>query len=104
MRTPFYRRSYTLLASLAFIATVAPPASAAPPPGRLLASQCSQCHGTNGNAISGFPVLAGRPASGTYQKLLNFKYNPRPTSIMDYQPRAYTDAQLRLIADYFATQ
>jgi cytochrome subunit of sulfide dehydrogenase len=103
MRTPVFG-IFSLLASLTVIAAVSSSASAAPPSGRLLASQCSQCHGTNGHAISGFPQLAGRSASATYKKLILMKYRITPTSIMDLQARNYTDMQLQLIANYYATQ
>lgn len=80
------------------------PALADPPPGRLLASQCSQCHGTNGNAVSGFESLAGESASELYNDLIEMKYRSVPEGIMDLQARGYTDEQLRLISNYFATQ
>lgn len=75
---------------------------AAPPPGRLLAAQCSQCHGTNGQAVSGFESISGKNAGEMYKELLEMSRR-RPESIMDLQVRAYTPAQLRLIADYLAT-
>ena len=77
------------------------PASAAPPPGRLLAAQCAQCHGTDGNS-DGFDRIAGRPAGDLYNDLLEMKRRP-VESIMDRQARGYTDAQLRVIADYVST-
>jgi sulfide dehydrogenase cytochrome subunit len=83
------------------IAVLAWPASAAPPPGRLLAAQCAQCHGTDGNA-DGFDRIAGRPAGDLYNDLLEMKRRPVET-IMGRQARGYTDAQLRAIADYVST-
>lgn len=72
------------------------PASAEP--GRLLASQCAQCHGTNG-AGPGFEKLAG---TDLFNDLIDMKYR-RIEGVMDRQARGYTDAQLRLISDYFST-
>ena len=77
-------------------------APAAPPPGQLLASQCYQCHGTNGKAVSGFESIVGKGANDMYQKLLEMSQRP-PEGIMDVQARAYTPAQLLLIANYLAT-
>jgi len=74
------------------------PAVVVSPPGRLLAAQCAQCHGTNGNAVSGFESIAGE--DDLYEELLEMKRKPVPESIMDRQARGYTDAQIRLIADY----
>lgn len=78
--------------------------AADPTPGRLLASQCSQCHGTDGNAISGIPALAGKSANSILKQLQNMHSTATPRSIMDLQARGYSDEQLRLIAEYFAAQ
>ncbi len=77
-------------------------AMAAPPPGQLLAAQCSQCHGTAGRAVAGFESIAGQPARDMYKQLLEMSQR-RPEGIMDMQVRAYTPAQLRLIANYLST-
>lgn len=81
---------------------VSPRGQAAPPPGRLLASQCFQCHGTQGQAVSGFESITGKSANEMYKELLEMSQR-RPENIMDYQARAYTPAQLRLIAAYLST-
>ena len=78
-----------------------PHALAAPPPGQLLASQCFQCHGTNGQAVSGFESITGKSSKEMYGDLLEMSKR-KPEGIMDLQVRAYTPAQLRLIADYLA--
>lgn len=75
---------------------------AAPPPGQLLASQCYQCHGTNGRAVAGFESIVGESAKSMYEKLLEMSRR-RPENIMDLQARAFTPAQLRLIAQYLST-
>lgn len=77
--------------------------SAAPPPGRLLASMCAQCHGTNGQAVAGFESVSGKNANEMFKSLLEMK-NRRAENIMDLQVRAFTDSQLRLIAEYLAVQ
>ncbi|HCZ13299.1 MAG TPA: cytochrome c class I [Accumulibacter sp.] len=75
-------------------------AHAAPPAGRLLAAQCAQCHGTSGNG-PGFDEVAGKSASELRKDLLEMKRRP-VEGIMDRQARGYTDAQIKLIADYLA--
>lgn len=87
---------------LALAALCLSSANAAPPPGQLLASQCAQCHGTNGNG-PGFDEIAGKSASELYGELREMKASTVIESIMDRQARGYTDAQLRLIADYLST-
>lgn len=78
-------------------------ALAAPPAGRLLAAQCAQCHGTNGNG-PGFDELAGKSANELYNELREMKRATKIEGIMDRQTRGYTDAQLRKIAEYLAAQ
>jgi cytochrome c553 len=76
-------------------------AQAEPSRGQALAAQCAQCHGTDGTG--GFESLAGRGGASLYNGLLEMKYRP-VEGIMDHQARGYTDEQLWLIAEYFATQ
>lgn len=78
--------------------------AADPAAGRLLASQCAQCHGTDGYAVSGFPSLAGKSANSIYKQMMNMRSTSNPKGIMDYQARIYTEEQIRLIAEYFAAQ
>lgn len=68
------------------------------PPGRLLASQCSQCHGTNGQG-PGFAEIAGENKYGDLRDMAR----RRVEGIMDRQARGYTDEQLRLLSDYLST-
>lgn len=92
-----------LLASIASMLALAQGAShAAPPAGRLLASQCAQCHGTNGNG-PGFDELAGRRYNDLYSDLIEMKYR-NVEGIMDRQAHGYTDEQLGLISKYLSTQ
>ncbi len=76
--------------------------TAAPPQGQLLASMCYQCHGTNGQAVSGFESITGKSATEMYKSLLEMSQR-RPENIMDLQARAYTPEQLRQVANYLAT-
>ena len=73
----------------------------APPPGRLLASNCFQCHGTNGKG--GVETLAGESASEIYKELKEMQQKS-PPKMMDMHARGYTDEQIRLLADYFSKQ
>lgn len=73
---------------------------------RNLAATCANCHGTNGHAVkgSGMDSLAGMDKAKTLQKLAEFKSGDKPASIMHQIAKGYTDAQLDLIATYFAAQ
>lgn len=75
--------------------------SAAEVPGRLLASNCFQCHGTNGSG--GFERLAGMSAAELTKEMREMR-TETPPEMMDVHARGYTDAQIKLIADYFAAQ
>lgn len=71
-----------------------------PPPGRLLASNCFQCHGTEGRG--GFESLAGKSASKIVAELKEMRQKSVP-NIMDAHARGYDDRQLQLIGEYFAS-
>lgn len=90
-----------LLLTLAVSPAFAQTTTTAPPPGRLLASNCFQCHGTNGSG--GFDRLAGKSSGEIYNELREMQQKS-PPKMMDMHARGYTDAQLRLIADYFSKQ
>ncbi|MEQ8514840.1 MAG: hypothetical protein RIC38_04490, partial [Chromatocurvus sp.] len=70
---------------------------------RLLASQCSQCHGTDGYAVGDIDSLAGESVREIREELYEMKFEGTPGDIMDHQALGYTDDQIRRIAEYFAT-
>jgi sulfide dehydrogenase cytochrome subunit len=86
--------------TLAMAGTVA---AAAVPNGRLLASNCFQCHGTNGGG-PGFETLAGESAQSLYQELKEMQAGEEGSGLMVRHALGYTDAQLRALADYLARQ
>ena len=96
----------SLLAALALLGAQGAAQAADPNLARNLAATCANCHGTNGNAVkgSGLDSLAGVPKDKTLQKLADFKSGDKPASIMHQIAKGYTDAQLDLIATYFAAQ
>ena len=73
------------------------------PAGRLLASNCFQCHGTNGNG-PGFDKLAGQSASSIYGDLKAFQSGKEGNGIMAKHALGYTDAQLQALAQWLSTQ
>ena len=90
----------TLGAAVAGAQQPGPPAQ----PGRLLASNCFQCHGTDGRGDGTFERLAGKSASEIYNELREMKAEMKRGEIMTIHALGYTDAQLRAIADYFSKQ
>ncbi|MHB1670111.1 c-type cytochrome [Thiomonas sp.] len=69
-------------------------------PGRLLASNCFECHGTNGRG-PGFDGLAGKSSNELYQKLKDFQSG---TGLMSTVAKGYSDSQLLAISNWFASQ
>ena len=71
---------------------------------RNLAATCANCHGTNGNARGDMPPLAGVSAERIIAAVNDYKSGNRPATVMHQISKGYTDAQLQLIAAYFAAQ
>jgi cytochrome c553 len=79
-------------------------AQANPALARNLAATCANCHGTNGNARGDMKPLAGVAADKIVAQLNDFKSGAQPATIMHQITKGYTDAQIALIAGYFAAQ
>jgi len=63
--------------------------------GRLLGSQCSQCHGTNGNSVNSWDSIAGE------DDLLDEIHDDDP--IMSAQAKGYTNTEINLIGSWLNT-
>lgn len=72
------------------------------PPGRELASNCFQCHGTNGRG-PGFDNLSGESSNSIYADLKEFSSGKEGDGIMALHAKGYTDQQLRELSDYIAS-
>lgn len=92
-------------AALCLAALTGPAAGADPQLARNLAATCANCHGTDGRSSTDrIPALAGKPAADLQQQMAAFKSGARPATIMHQIAKGYTDAQVELIAGYFAAQ
>ena len=78
-------------------------AQTAPPAGRLLASNCFQCHGTNGKG-PGFDNIAGKSSTEIYNKLKEFQSGKEGSGIMAKHAMGYTDAQMLSLSSWLSTQ
>ena len=68
---------------------------------RLLASQCAQCHGTNGYAVGEMDGLDDESTKDLYEDLMDMRSEDSPENIMDHQALGYTPDQIRRIASYY---
>lgn len=71
--------------------------------GQTLASQCAQCHGTNGKPVGGIDDIAGEDTKSMYNKLLEMQSKTEKKDIMHVQIRGYTLDELWLISEYLAS-
>jgi cytochrome c553 len=91
------------ICALVQAATVRAQDAISPPPGRLLASNCFQCHGPT-KTSPGFDKVTGKSAGKLYSKLKEFQSGGEGETIMAYHARGYTDRQLRELAQWLSTQ
>jgi len=83
-------------------AAVVPAAQAQPVDGgRLLASNCFQCHGTNG-VNGGFDTLAGKSQDELLHELDEMRRKAPGSNIMIPHARGYTSNDLYWITLYFS--
>ena len=71
---------------------------------RLLASNCANCHGTDGRSQGGMPALSGQPKARIVEALQEFKAGTRPATIMQQLAKGYTDSEIDALATYFSTR
>ena len=71
---------------------------------RNLAATCANCHGTNGNAVGDMKPLAGVSAEKIVALVADYRSGNQPATIMHQIAKCYTEAQIRLVAEYFAAQ
>jgi cytochrome c553 len=73
---------------------------------RSLAATCANCHGTDGKAVPGSALqsIAGMEKSYIAAQLRAFKSGARPATVMHQISKGYSDAQIEVLAGYFAAQ
>lgn len=67
------------------------------------AASCMACHGPEGRAEGTGLTIGGRPAQDLLVKLLAYKNGTLPATIMHQHAKGYSDKELGLIAEYFAS-
>jgi len=71
-------------------------------PGSVLASNCFQCHGTNGYA--GELKIGEQSASSIISDINEMKTKDPRSNIMNVHAKAYTTEEIKLIAEYISKQ
>lgn len=67
-------------------------------------SNCFNCHGSEGKAVSAIPTLAGREKAVLEEQLKAYKTDSKTGTIMNQLAKGYTDAEIAILADYFSRQ
>lgn len=73
------------------------------PPGRLLASNCFQCHGPS-ETSPGFDKLTGKSVNKLMKEMRKYRSGAEGDSIMARHAMGYTDEQLRELVQWLASQ
>jgi sulfide dehydrogenase cytochrome subunit len=68
-----------------------------------LALPCAGCHGADGSGQGSVPRIAGSDRQAFVESWSAFRANQRPATIMNRIARGYTDAEVAVLADYFAS-
>ena len=71
---------------------------------RILAANCTGCHGPNGNSVGGIPTIAGLDRTYIVTVLQEFKAGTRPATVMHQHAKGYTDQEFDVLAEYFSRQ
>ena len=68
----------------------------------MLSVSCAGCHGTDGYSPGSIPVIGGKSSDFIATALREFRSGERTGTVMGRHATGYTDAEILLIADYFA--
>jgi len=70
----------------------------------LLASMCSTCHGSNGAGAKPNPGIAGESPADFEDLMTAFASGEEPSTIMGRHAQGYTEAEIKMLAEYFSKQ
>ncbi|HSH29121.1 MAG TPA: c-type cytochrome [Thiohalobacter sp.] len=72
--------------------------------GAMLANSCAGCHGTDGHSPGAIPSIADKSTDFVETALQEFRSGARHGTVMGRHARAYTDEEIRLIAEFFGRE
>ena len=71
--------------------------------GMMLSQSCAGCHGTDGRSPGSIPSINGKDAAFIATALREFRDGKRPSTVMGRHAKGYSDEEIDLIAQHFAT-
>ena len=101
MRSRFLTCSFPIAALLLAAATTSQAAGISQ--GAMLSNSCAACHGTDGKSPGAIPSIHGKSAEFISTALTGFRSGERASTVMGRHTRGYSDEEIRLIAEHFAT-
>ena len=90
-----------IIASGALLLALPAMAQGIGPTGQAMAQNCYVCHGPKGQATPPIPGLARVPADVIRTRMMEFKTDQRPSTVMARIAKGYSDEQIAAISDYF---
>ena len=99
-------RLLSLLLVLCIAGLLRPNAAADPATSRgsALANACAACHGPEGRSHGAIPALDTLPTEDFMSALQAFRADARMGTVMNRIAKGLDDAEIRAMADYFATR
>ena len=103
LHLPQYPRGLQL-ALFALLVIAAPrPSAAEELKGEALADACTSCHGIGGRSRGAIPSINGLSKAAFIQALRAYRAQTKSATIMNRIARAYSDADIDALADYFTS-
>lgn len=90
-----------LLFSISFLFTTAPSAAGVDRV-KILAGNCTTCHGPNGKGYDLIPTIGGLDKEEILELMQGFKEGTETSTIMDRHAKGYTKQEMEQLADYFS--
>lgn len=72
--------------------------------GAMLGNSCAGCHGTDGHSPGAIPSIGGKSAEFIATAMKEFRSGERQGTVMNRHAEAYSDEEIRLIAEFFARE
>lgn len=77
--------------------------AAGPTSADLLVASCFGCHGSDGHSPGAIPSLAGKSPDFIERAMRGFRAGTRPGTVMNRHATGYSDEEISLIAQFFAS-